>query len=110
LGSWTAKLDIPPADAAVHEMLRVEAGLPAFGSDIDEERLVMEVGRTARAISYTKGCFLGQEPIVMARDRGQVNRALLGVKVARGAALAHGARLFHAEAEVGQVTSSVYSP
>jgi folate-binding protein YgfZ len=98
------------ADPRVHEILRVEAGLPAFGCDIDDNRLVMEVGRAAQAISYTKGCFLGQEPIVMARDRGQVNRMLLGVVVAAGDELPRGARLFLGEAEVGQVTSSVRSP
>jgi len=104
------KLAVSSADPGVHEILRVEAGLPAFGRDFDESRLVMEVNRTAQAISYTKGCFLGQEPIVMARDRGQVNRLLLGVKMATGEPLPRGARLFKGEAEVGQVTSSVRSP
>jgi folate-binding protein YgfZ len=107
---WTNNADLPAADPRVHEILRVEAGLPAFGTDIDENRLVMEVGRTAQAINYSKGCFLGQEPIVMARDRGQVNRTLLGVKTASGEALAPGSRLFRGDAEVGQVTSSVRSP
>jgi folate-binding protein YgfZ len=101
---------VPQADAQVHEILRVEAGLPVFGKDIDDKRLVMEVGRTTQAICYTKGCFLGQEPIVMARDRGQVNRSLLGVTVAQQEPLLAGTRLYHGEAEVGQVTSSVYSP
>jgi folate-binding protein YgfZ len=82
--SWTAKLAAAPADSQLYEILRIEAGLPAYGSDMDENRFVVEVGRTAQAISYNKGCFLGQEPIVMARDRGQVNRMLLGVKVAEG--------------------------
>jgi folate-binding protein YgfZ len=105
-----APLGLALADQQVHEILRVEAGLPAFGSDMDENRLVMEVGRTAQSISYAKGCFLGQEPIVMARDRGQVNRVLLGVKVAAGDALPRGTRLFKGEEEVGQVTSSMHSP
>jgi folate-binding protein YgfZ len=108
--SWTAPLGIAQADRQLHEILRIEAGLPAFGSDIDDNRLVMEVGRTAQAISYTKGCFLGQEPIVMARDRGQVNRTLLGVKAAGADALARGVRLFNGAAEVGQVASSALSP
>lgn len=108
--SWTTALDVKPAEPHVHEILRVEAGLPAFGSDIDDNRLVMEVGRTAQAICYTKGCFLGQEPIVMARDRGQVNRVLLGLTLAAGEPLPHGARVFQGDTEVGQVTSSVYSP
>ncbi len=70
-----------PADAETYQTLRIEAGLPEYGIDIDENRLAMEVNRTAQAICYTKGCYLGQETIVMARDRGQVNRLLMGVKV-----------------------------
>jgi glycine cleavage system aminomethyltransferase T len=71
----------------------------------------MEVGNAARAVSYTKGCFLGQEPIVMARDRaGHVNRAFLGMKVLTGGPLAPGARLLRDGQEVGQVTSSCHSP
>jgi len=92
------------------EVLRVEAGTPIYGADIDDNRLVFEVGRTQQAISYTKGCYLGQEPIVMARDRGHINRTLLGVKIAGKEPLAPGARLLQNGTEVGQVTSSVYSP
>ena len=99
-----------PGAKEAFEVLRIEAGFPLFGLDIDENRLVMEVGRGTQAICYTKGCFLGQEPIVMARDRGQVNRTLLGVKVAEGEPLAAGTRLFKNDVEVGQTTSSVRSP
>jgi folate-binding protein YgfZ len=99
-----------PAGSATYQILRIEAGLPEYGIDIDENRLAMEVGRTAQAICYTKGCFLGQETIVMARDRGQVNRSLMGVKVRDGEPLAPGTKLFRADDEVGQVTSSVLSP
>jgi tRNA-modifying protein YgfZ len=98
------------ADPETHEILRVEAGWPVYGVDMDDNRFVVEVGRTPQAISYTKGCYLGQEPIVMARDRGHVNRTLLGIKVATGEAIPRGARLFHGSDEVGQVTSSVTSP
>ncbi len=108
--SWTEKCGVPFAEIELHEILRIEGGLPAFGKDIDENRLVMEIGRTATAISYTKGCFLGQEPIVMARDRGQVNRQLVGIKFSAGASVPPGARLFKADQEVGQVTSSARSP
>ncbi len=99
-----------PASSETYQILRIEAGLPEYGIDIDENRLAMEVGRTAQAICYTKGCFLGQETIVMARDRGQVNRSLMGVKVRDGEPLATGTRLFRGGEEVGQVTSSVLSP
>jgi tRNA-modifying protein YgfZ len=97
--------------AATLETLRIEAGTPVFGPDIDANRFVMEVGNAGRAVSYAKGCYLGQEPIVMARDRaGHVNRAFLGLKVLAGEPLPAGAKLFHAEQEVGVVTSSCHSP
>jgi folate-binding protein YgfZ len=93
------------------ETLRIEAGIPLFGPDIDSNRFVMEVGRASRAVSYAKGCFLGQEPIVMARDRaGHVNRAFLGLKVLSDGPLSAGAKLFHDGQEVGAVTSSCHSP
>jgi len=92
------------------EILRVEAGTPVYGKDIDEDRAVMEVGRTRQAICYTKGCFLGQEPIVMARDRGHVNRTLMGVRLSEGGPVARGTKLFTNGTEVGQVTSFVLSP
>lgn len=95
---------------AAYETLRVEAGTPEYGPDIDEERFVVEVARGAAAISTNKGCYLGQEPIVMARDRGQVNRQLLGVRFVGGEPLPHGTKLFKETAEVGLVTSAVLSP
>lgn len=95
----------------VHEVLRIEAGTPEYGKEMDDDRFVMEVGRTAQAISYTKGCYLGQEPIVMARDRGQVNRTLMGVMFAGSTeAIPPGSKLFAGETEVGLVTSSAWSP
>lgn len=100
-----------PGDAATYETLRVEAGSPEYGKDIDETRFVMEVARAERAVSFTKGCFPGQEPIVMARDRaGFVNRAFLGMKVLEGGPIAHGTKLTANGVEVGIITSSVLSP
>ena len=100
-----------PAGHQVWETLRIEAGTLVYGIDIGEDRVVMEVARAPRAVSYAKGCYLGQEPIVMARDRaGFVNRAFLGVKVLEGGALPAGTKLFRDAAEVGLITSSVMSP
>jgi folate-binding protein YgfZ len=99
------------AGADAYETLRVEAGTPVYGIDIDETRFVMEVGRAERAVSYAKGCFIGQEPIVMARDRaGHVNRAFLGLNVLEGGPLPSGAKLVRDGQEVGVATSSVFSP
>jgi folate-binding protein YgfZ len=97
------------AGPETYEVLRVEAGTPVYGADIDENRFVIEVGRTA-AICYTKGCYLGQEPIVMARDRaGHVNRAFRGLKLT--GPTDPGSKLFAADGkEVGIVTSMVVSP
>ncbi|WP_439626284.1 glycine cleavage T C-terminal barrel domain-containing protein [Gemmata sp.] len=100
-----------PGTAETFETLRIEAGTPLFGPDIDANRFVMEVGRAPRAVSYSKGCYLGQEPIVMARDRaGHVNRAFLGLKVLDGGPLPAGAKVFRDGQEVGVVTSSCHSP
>jgi folate-binding protein YgfZ len=98
------------AGPETYEVLRVEAGFPLYGPDMDEDRFVVEVGRNLQAISYTKGCYLGQEPIVMARDRGHANRTLLGLKIQEGGPAAAGSRVLRGSEEVGQVTSSVWSP
>jgi folate-binding protein YgfZ len=99
-----------PAGLLAYEILRVEAGMPVYGTDMDENVLVPEVGRTPRAVSYTKGCYLGQEPIVRIRDLGHVNRSLLGLKVAGAGAITTGAKLYRDGKEVGTVGSSVESP
>lgn len=100
-----------PGGPGAYETLRVEAGTPVYGIDIDENRFVMEVGRAERAVSYAKGCFPGQEPIVMARDRaGRVNRSFLGLKVLTGGPVPSGTKLTKDGQEVGVVTSSVASP
>lgn len=100
-----------PAGADAYEILRIEAGTPIYGIDIDETRFVMEIGHATRAVSYTKGCFPGQEPIVMARDRaGRVNRAFLGLKMLSDHVPTAGAKLVKDGQEVGIITSATHSP
>ncbi len=65
-----------PAGAAVWSAIRIEAGLPIWGVDLTDENLAQEAGRTASAISFTKGCYLGQEPIARLDAMGHVNREL----------------------------------
>jgi folate-binding protein YgfZ len=65
--------------AEVAEALRIEAGEPAWGAEITAEYFPMEVGLD-RAIDYTKGCYLGQEPIVRIRDRGHINWRLVRLR------------------------------
>jgi folate-binding protein YgfZ len=91
-----------------YEILRVENGMPEYGTDLDEATFAPEVGRKD-AISYQKGCYLGQEPIVMSRDRGVVQRTLVGLLVGDDVA-PRGALLYREGKEVGRVTSSVPSP
>jgi folate-binding protein YgfZ len=95
-------------DDTTYNLVRIEAGLPEYGIDIDEDRLAMEVNR-ADAISYNKGCYLGQETIVMARDRGQMNRKMMGLKLSTQTPVAPGTKVLRGAEEVGHITSSVYS-
>ncbi len=96
---------------ATFETLRLEAGTPLFGVDIDRERAVMELPQLERVVSYSKGCFPGQEPIVMARDRtGHPVRTFVGMKVLSGGPPTPGTKLLSGGREVGMVTSSGYSP
>jgi tRNA-modifying protein YgfZ len=111
VGQRLAAAGAAPAGGDSYDVLRVEAGTPVFGRDIDENRFVVEVGRTG-AISYTKGCYLGQEPIVMARDRaGHVNRSFRGLRLSDGGPLVAGSKLSSSDGkDVGVVTSSLVSP
>ena len=104
-----ARAGARPAGRDAYEILRVEAGTPALAVDMDESTFAPEIGRTKQAICYTKGCYLGQEPIVMARDRGQVNRTLSGIKLPDGP-VPHNSLLYAEGKEVGRVTSSLVSP
>jgi folate-binding protein YgfZ len=66
----------PNADAAVLERLRIEAGVPLWGKELDESVLPAEAGLDSTHISYTKGCYPGQEPIARLHYRGHANRSL----------------------------------
>lgn len=91
------------------EVLRVESGRPRMGVDFDEERLPQEAALD-EALCFTKGCFLGQEVVVRLRDRGQLNRRLIGLRL-RGDAMptAH-CKLSHpSRPQAGELTSVVLS-
>jgi folate-binding protein YgfZ len=98
-----------PAGLAAYDVLRLEAGTPVNGPDIDGQ-LPQEVGRTERAVSFTKGCYIGQETVARIRTYGHVNRSLVGLSIAGDEALPQGTKLFRDGQEVGQVTSSLVSP
>ncbi|MDP2954869.1 MAG: glycine cleavage T C-terminal barrel domain-containing protein [Longimicrobiales bacterium] len=101
-----------PAGLGVWSTLRVEAGRPAFGTDMDESTIPIEAGIHERAIDYTKGCYTGQEVIVRIRDRGHVNRNLRQLMLGDVPAPHRGAELFveGSDRPVGHVTSAVESP
>jgi tRNA-modifying protein YgfZ len=91
------------------EVLRVMAGVPLFGADVDESRLVMEAGLLASAVSFDKGCYLGQEIVLRGTFRGQIQRGLVQLALPPGAAA--GAPLTSAAGqEVGVVTSAADTP
>ena len=101
------------------EILRLEQGLPVFGSELGAERLAQEAGQDDRAISFSKGCFTGQEVVARIHYRGHVNRHLRGLRWAPdalhrardlvGATLRPPAGTDRAK-PVGLVTSAVRSP
>jgi folate-binding protein YgfZ len=87
------------------ERLRIEAGTPRFGNEIDDRVLPAEAGLTERAVSFTKGCYPGQEPIARQHYRGKVNRRLRILEVEGQVAPESEVRL--GDKAVGRVTSSV---
>ncbi|MBI5366971.1 MAG: aminomethyl transferase family protein [Planctomycetes bacterium] len=100
-----------PIGAAALEVLRVEAGVPWFGVDMDESTLPVEAGLEARAISYAKGCYVGQEIIARIKTYGEPAKRLYGLRLTGERLPARGARLTDAAgAEIGRVTSAVRSP
>jgi folate-binding protein YgfZ len=94
------------------EIARIEAAIPRFGQDMDETNLAPETGIAPRAISYTKGCYIGQEVISRIRAFGQVAKALRGLRLQdNGADLpARGDKILAADKEVGYITSITHSP
>jgi folate-binding protein YgfZ len=100
------ELDEPTA-----EVLRVEGGVPEFHRDMDEETIPLEAGIESRAISLTKGCYVGQEVIirVLHRGHGRVARKLVGLTLDGDAVPERGSIVKSDQKDVGEITSSVRS-
>jgi folate-binding protein YgfZ len=101
-----------PATEADVETVRIESGRPRFGRDMDTDTIPLEAGIEERAISRSKGCYVGQEVIVRVVDRGhgRVARRLVGLALAGGEAVpSRGARLRSGDREIGRVTSATDS-
>jgi folate-binding protein YgfZ len=94
------------------ETARIEAGIPRFGAEMDENNLAPEAGIEERAISYAKGCYIGQEVIARIRTYGQVAKSLRGLRLADDLKELprKGDKLFAGGKEVGYVCSAVRSP
>jgi folate-binding protein YgfZ len=102
--------DVPELEGAVAEAARIDALEPRFGAEITADYFPMEVG-LAGAIDYTKGCYLGQEPIVRVRDRGHINWRLVGLDIAGAADPRPGDALTcDAKPKAGRVTSAARLP
>ena len=113
--SLQARLDaagMVPVDADTADALRIEAGVPVFGRDMDEETIPLEAGIEGRAISFTKGCYVGQEVIVrvLHRGHGRIARKLVGLTIDGEGVPPPGAVVTAGDREAGHVTSSTLSP
>ena len=93
------------------EAVRIEAGYPVFGVDMTDDTIPLEAGIEERALSMSKGCYVGQEVIirVLHRGHGRVARKLVTLRI-DGVVPQRGARLFAADRDVGFVTSAADSP
>jgi folate-binding protein YgfZ len=96
------------ADDDAAEVLRVEHGRPRYGVDLDDSVIPQEAGLNERAVSFTKGCYVGQETVARLYYRGKPNRHLRGLRL--GEEVQPGTELRLGDREVGRLTSLVTSP
>ena len=99
-------------DATIVDTLRIEAGVPKFHRDMDEDTIPLEAGIESRAISLTKGCYVGQEVIirVLHRGHGRVARKLVGLTFEGDAVPQPLAAVSAGDRQIGHITSGVWSP
>ena len=102
---------VAPAGAVAFHACRIEAGFPLYGLDLSDDHLAPEAARSAQAISLTKGCYLGQEPIARIDALGHVNRELRGLRLEEGPMPEPGALVLSTDGrEVGTITSAAMIP
>lgn len=104
---------ISDATGDTAETLRIEGGMPLFGRDMDSETIPLEAGIESRAISFDKGCYVGQEVIirVLHRGHGRVAKRLVGITFEASSGVpAPGATVRTDERDIGRVTSATFSP
>ena len=99
-----------PVSTEVQEILRIEAGIARYGRDMDETNVITETNLDD-AVSYTKGCYLGQEIIIRIKHRGHVAKKLTGLKFQTEQTIESGALIKSVDdKEIGRVTSTTFSP
>ena len=98
------------ASEAALEVLRVESGEPRYGAELGEHTLPAELRLVDRAVSFTKGCYTGQEVVARMQSRGRVGHLLVGVALEGDALPAPGAAIASGDARVGELTSVACSP
>jgi folate-binding protein YgfZ len=97
-----------PVGADASETLRLEAGIPAYGVDVDEGVILPET-RLEALVSYTKGCYIGQETVARVKYRGHINRGLSGLVLDGETVPSPGDPIFAEDKDIGRVTSAVRS-
>ena len=104
-----SRAGVGPIGRDAWEVLRIEAGVPRVGVDLGEDTLALE-GAPESAISFTKGCYVGQEVVARGTYIGQIRRKLLGLDVEGDLPPNHGDRVSAGGRDVGAVTSGAWSP
>lgn len=116
LTAWTAalqagaKFGIKVIGSQAREALRMEAGLPKAGPDLNEEIVPPEANLEGKAFSLSKGCYPGQEVVARMDTYGNVRRKLVGLALKDAVIPSHGAKLYSGDREVGWISSAVHSP
>jgi folate-binding protein YgfZ len=99
---------VPGVDEAAAEILRVESGHPRLGREMTTETMPAEAGIVEQAVSFTKGCYIGQETVARLHYRGKPNRRLRGLRLAGPAR--GGDSVLLGDREVGRIGTAVVSP
>ena len=110
IGAAIQSAGAKPVDRAAWHARRIEWGWPLFGVDITDKNLPQELNRDRLAISFNKGCYLGQETVARIDALGHVNKLLVGVRWSGDTAPTAGAELTVDDKSAGQVTSASFSP
>ncbi|MBT3923164.1 MAG: tetratricopeptide repeat protein [Nitrospina sp.] len=105
------KVDTPPIKVSetVREVLRIEAGIPIFGKDMDSKNILPETGLEHSSVSYNKGCYIGQEVIARIKTYGAPNFALMGLTIEGSELPPYNSTLRLKDKKIGTIKSSVHS-